>query len=358
VEKRKYERIPKRLAVRFGTGQPDDMGFTGDLSRSGLFIKTNTVFSPGESLRIKVTLPDSRILDLVGEVMWAKRVSPSMIRHVKKSGMGIQLVDIPKGFSDFVESVESGQEVKPPPAAMPEDLVGEDTSKKEEEKVELSEKEISEACNRLGDQDYYQVLGAPRDASFEEIKRYFYKRARQFHPDRYHHRESKELKGQLQALFGRINEAYRTLSSEDARRRYDLDLVTQKTGGPPRGEPVKTSLEDLVRKGRAAPKDRNPKAATHFFEQAVQSNPSSGPYRTLLAQALSQIPNRRRDAEFNYKKAIDIAPAQVENYIGLGTLYKQAGLRDRALKQFEQALVWDPDNSQATKEIRLLKDSQ
>jgi len=63
-------------------------------------------------------------------------------------------------------------------------------------------------------QDYYEVLGVPRQASDEAIKRAFRKLAFQFHPDR-----NKDPGAEKK--FKEINEAYQVLSDPEKRRRYD-----------------------------------------------------------------------------------------------------------------------------------------
>jgi molecular chaperone DnaJ len=63
-------------------------------------------------------------------------------------------------------------------------------------------------------QDYYQVLGVPRNASDEEIKSAFRRLAKQYHPDR-----NKELGAEEK--FKEINEAYQVLSDPEKRRKYD-----------------------------------------------------------------------------------------------------------------------------------------
>jgi molecular chaperone DnaJ len=63
-------------------------------------------------------------------------------------------------------------------------------------------------------QDYYEVLGVPRSARDDEIKRAFRKLAFQYHPDR-----NKDLKAEEK--FKEINEAYQVLSDPEKRSRYD-----------------------------------------------------------------------------------------------------------------------------------------
>jgi curved DNA-binding protein CbpA len=69
---------------------------------------------------------------------------------------------------------------------------------------------------RQGEGDYYEVLGIAPDASVEEIREAYHKRAFQCHPDR--HQESEEAHKKMQE----INEAYAILSDPIKRREYDL----------------------------------------------------------------------------------------------------------------------------------------
>ncbi len=62
--------------------------------------------------------------------------------------------------------------------------------------------------------DYYEVLGLPRDASNEDIKKAFRKLAMQYHPDRNHDAGASDR-------FKEINEAYEVLSDDDKRAAYD-----------------------------------------------------------------------------------------------------------------------------------------
>lgn len=106
MEKRAKNRIARRLFIRFGPDNALNIGFTGDISLTGIFIKTNTIFPPGSVLKMEVELPDSKILHLKGTVMWAKRVPPTLVRHIKKSGMGVKVLQPSEEYVKFVASLE------------------------------------------------------------------------------------------------------------------------------------------------------------------------------------------------------------------------------------------------------------
>jgi molecular chaperone DnaJ len=63
--------------------------------------------------------------------------------------------------------------------------------------------------------DYYEILGVPRNATKEEIKRAYRRLALQYHPDRNKSPDAEEK-------FKEISEAYAVLSDDEKRRLYDM----------------------------------------------------------------------------------------------------------------------------------------
>lgn len=64
----------------------------------------------------------------------------------------------------------------------------------------------------MAKRDYYEVLGVGKNASADEIKKAFRRKAIEFHPDK---------QGGDEAKFKEVNEAYEVLKDQQKRQRYD-----------------------------------------------------------------------------------------------------------------------------------------
>jgi molecular chaperone DnaJ len=121
--------------------------------------------------------------------------------------------------------------------------------------------------------DYYEVLGIPRDASSEDIKKAFRRKARQYHPD-------VSDSPDAEAKFKEINEAYAILNDPQKRGVYDryghAAVEGTYTGDPFGGFPDLSDIFDVFGGGFRTRTRRAPRRGqdlqyrlTIDFEEAI-----------------------------------------------------------------------------------------
>ena len=100
--------------------------------------------------------------------------------------------------------------------------------------------------------DYYEVMGVPKNASEDEIKKAYRKLAKKYHPDLNPGDKAAEEK------FKELNEAYEVLSDKDKKARYDqfghAGVDPNFGGGPAGGSPFLA----MCREQPGSPRSTNP----------------------------------------------------------------------------------------------------
>jgi len=203
-------------------------------------------------------------------------------------------------------------------------------------------------------QDHWQVLGVEREASAESVKEAFFRHAKKYHPDRYRHITDPEFQEKLSFVFRRVSEAYETLSSKDARDRYEslrdkegqyARVQEQSASGNGGGASRRMSPEEaagVYRRAQEAYDTEDYWRAIELARGAVELAPDVAAYYHLLGLALSKNPKWRQDAEKNLQIASNLDPFKASYVLELAKLYEREGLHLRAQKTFEKARAIDP----------------
>jgi molecular chaperone DnaJ len=82
----------------------------------------------------------------------------------------------------------------------------------------------------MAQRDYYEVLEVSREATPEEIKAAYRKKAMHLHPDRLHASKEKKSQEQLKAEFTELQHAYDVLSDPEKRSKYDTGRLDEQGG--------------------------------------------------------------------------------------------------------------------------------
>ena len=112
--------------------------------------------------------------------------------------------------------------------------------------------------------DPYKVLGVPRDATDEEIKKAYRELARKYHPDNYVNNPLSDL---VEEKMKEINEAYDTIQKERAARTTSADGTSYTSGTY--GDYSK--VRELINQSRFSEAELN-----GTFSRAVSSSSADG----------------------------------------------------------------------------------
>lgn len=235
-----------------------------------------------------------------------------------------------------------------------ETVIEQEPIKTSEELIDIEK--IDKAFSLLKEQNNYEILGVKEIATEAEIKKAYFRLAKEYHPDRHLNlkEESADIKNKLETLFARLTEAYNILIDEEKKREYDTSLASRFVKHREKEE----TKEDNINKAKAQfiiGKKNMDKGnfwgAADALRWAIRLDPNNAKYLSYFGKALSNMPRRLHEAEENCKKAIKMEPTNSEHYINLAMIYRKAGLEAKAKAMFEEALRWDPENETALTEL-------
>jgi Tfp pilus assembly protein PilZ len=103
TEKRWSPRKMKRLEVRFLTPE-EKTAITGNVSETGLFIRTNSGFDAGRETHLHISLPTGARISLQGSITRNVLAMPGHA-GVAYSGMGIHLIDPSQEYVQYIQSL-------------------------------------------------------------------------------------------------------------------------------------------------------------------------------------------------------------------------------------------------------------
>ncbi len=101
-----------------------------------------------------------------------------------------------------------------PPVAEEEEALKEAFFDEEDEEKEATVQKVREAYLQMENQNYYEILKVTPSAGRDEIKKAYFRLAKEYHPDRHFEAEMGQVKKELESLFVRITQAYDTLLLE------------------------------------------------------------------------------------------------------------------------------------------------
>jgi tetratricopeptide (TPR) repeat protein len=212
--------------------------------------------------------------------------------------------------------------------------------------------EVDRILDRIRTADYYRLLDVGVNAPRSEVKGHFYKLARRFHPD--HHMDHPEWTSRLSTVMDAFTAAYKTLSDDHARKKYDM-LLAQ---GP--ADDASHSWKHVygyLEKARECMAERNYAGCIPWLRRAIESEPNCSNHRVLLGRCLSAIPEYRREALEQFEMAIQIDPRNLSAHLHYGELLEYLKSPWQAKAAYLRVLEVDPNHREALDRLSRLSAS-
>lgn len=218
--------------------------------------------------------------------------------------------------------------------------------------VSLEEEDFMNKVNntfeRLSSISYFEILDLSEQAGVDEIKKNYYAKAKEFHPDRFYDSTDTIMKDRLAQIFDALTDAYNTLKDKDSRTQYLASIGNLEAASS--GDMQKA--EDKYTESVARIKVGDFSGAASLLEEAVSINPGKPEYWNYAALAYSKTPGKEDKSEGAMIEAIKLDPTNSDFYANLGLLYVRGKRMDEAKKQFQKALAMNPNNKKAQKGMK------
>jgi curved DNA-binding protein CbpA len=216
-------------------------------------------------------------------------------------------------------------------------------------------KEAKSHLSRLEHKNYFEMLDLADGASIDDVKAAFPKIASAWHPDR---APSPDLGSLYDQIFSHYNTAFATLTDKKARTAYEETL--HGGGGTPAAQKKVAAVLDTVQdvhRAEVALRRRDYPEAEKLLRRVLAASDDDVSSMLLLAQCLMET-DPARNAEEVISLMAKVANATENNdrarfYLGLALKAKNDVLRARVC--FKQALEYNPNNIEASRELRLIE---
>lgn len=215
-------------------------------------------------------------------------------------------------------------------------------------------KDVVERSKAIDKQNYFEMLGVPRDAGADAVRKAYFALAKRWHPDRISG-ALLPIKPYVERLFGLFTQAQDALGDEAKRGQY-LRTV-QDGGGTPEadrklGAIVAAAMEH--QKAEVLVRRRDFAGARTILEGAIELNAEDADALASLAWVLYNLPNEKLSQMLDLvDRAIKVVPQHDRAHYTRGMIHRRTGNEAEAIVSFRAAAAANPKNLDAVREVRL-----
>jgi curved DNA-binding protein CbpA len=232
-------------------------------------------------------------------------------------------------------------------------------------------REILEAHQELKSRNHFEVLGIAREATEAQVKEAYFRLAKRFHPDAHHDPSLGDLRDKLEAVFIRLGEAYEILRNPRTRSNYESLVAARAPHVAPTAPPSQPSAPappepppavdsrmvfESIRKAEKLFENEEYWDAIQLFETTLQSAEGKLKQRARIGLARAYLKNPKwvKRAEDVLLTVVQEDSKNADAYFQLGEIYRNGGLKSRALSMYRKVVELKPDHEEALVQVASL----
>jgi tetratricopeptide (TPR) repeat protein len=211
-------------------------------------------------------------------------------------------------------------------------------------------------------QNYFELLGIGKDASDAEIRKVYFKLAKDFHPDRLRNISNEQSRRNGELLFGRMSEAYNTLVDSKKREEYvagvtmgmDSNDATEKAGKILESEALFQRARNIVKQGDL-------RKAKELLDKAIELHADEPEYQLYLGWCLYKLGVSEKNSA-NAQKGKKLIEQHKEarknldsGYYFLAEIALIENNLNQAIQLFNKVLEINPKSHEAERQLRLIE---
>lgn len=212
---------------------------------------------------------------------------------------------------------------------------------------------------------FYDILGVDPKTGGADLKRSYFRLAKQFHPDHFH-KEGGDLLIRIQRAFTQLANAYETLKTPETRETYDFKIRKELEAKEKRRAAGLSDTPDMdemqneyggesFQAGMDLLLDGDYAGALPHLARAVHFSPENARCHAFFGKALAGDERNRHKAESELQTAIKLEPQNAEFRLMLVEFFLDYDLMKRAEGELNRLLAVDPNNREAKRILAEIK---
>ena len=226
-------------------------------------------------------------------------------------------------------------------------------------KIAAQRETITKRAETIDNESFFEVLGVQENAAPDVVQSAYFQLAKQFHPDRLPPQLA-DVREAAARCFGRMSEAFQTLSDLEKRSRY-VEVLRGKSGAAEEKQVERIVQATLdFQKADVFLRKHELTMAEAFAQKACTNDPGQPEYQALLAwiQVCKAEKENRLSSSFaeplrELTAAIDKESRCERALFYRAQLLKKLGKSEAALRDFRLVAELNPRNIDAAREVRL-----